>query len=68
MLANNAEEQVARLSVRVHQLEHEILRLRASRRVLLDLVTLQERQQRLRIGALERENRRLRQRHGVRLH
>ncbi len=58
----NPDHEIARLREQVHQLEKELLRLRASRRVLLDLVTFQDRQQRLRIGALERENRRLRQR------
>ncbi len=51
-----------RLQEQVQKLEREMLRLRASRRVLLDLVAFQDRQQRLRIGALERENRRLRHR------
>lgn len=53
---------VSRLELKVQQLERELVRLKASRRVLLNLVTVQERQQKLRIGALERENRRLRQR------
>lgn len=56
------EQEVERLNARVEQLEQELLRLRASRRVLLDLVAFQERQQKLRIGALERENRRLKHR------
>ncbi len=58
----SSEQEVARLQMRVRQLEREMVRLRASRRVLLNLVAWQERQQKLRIGALERENRRLRQR------
>ncbi|MCL5116713.1 MAG: hypothetical protein M1272_06150 [Firmicutes bacterium] len=59
----NPEQDVVRLQMRVAQLERELMRLRASRRVLLELVAFQDRQQRQRIGALERENRRLRQRH-----
>ncbi|PSR23818.1 MAG: hypothetical protein C7B45_02050 [Sulfobacillus acidophilus] len=66
MVANNSDARMAWLSARVNQLEHEVLRLRASRRVLLDLLTMQDRQQRLRIGALERENYRLRQRNRIR--
>lgn len=58
----NPEHEVTRLKLRVRQLEREMVRLRASRRVLLELVAFQERQQKLRIGALERENRRLRER------
>ncbi len=58
----NPEQEIVRLQEQVHKLEREMLRLRASRRVLLDLVAFQDRQQRLRIGALERENRRLRHR------
>ncbi|NMP20823.1 hypothetical protein [Sulfobacillus harzensis] len=58
----NSEREVARLKMRVAQLERELTRLRASRRVLLELVAFQDRQQRFRIGALERENRRLRHR------
>jgi hypothetical protein len=53
----------ARLERRIAELERELARLRASRRVLLNLVALQDRQQQLRIGALERENRRLRLKH-----
>ncbi|MDA8206318.1 MAG: hypothetical protein M0Z36_09620 [Thermaerobacter sp.] len=62
MRYRSSEQEVARLQMRVRQLEREMVRLRASRRVLLNLVAWQERQQKLRIGALERENRRLRQR------
>lgn len=58
----NPKTDATRLAQRVKELERELLRLRASRRVLLNLVALQERQQRLKIGALERENRRLRHR------
>lgn len=54
------EHDISRLQMRVAQLERELLRLRASRRVLLELVAFQDRQQRQRIGALERENQRLR--------
>lgn len=49
-----------KLALRIEKLEREIERLRASRRVLLNLVALQDREKRLRIGALEKENRRLR--------
>lgn len=58
----NPEQEIVRLKEQVQKLEKEMLRLRASRRVLLDLVAFQDRQQRLRIGALERENRRLKNR------
>ena len=58
----NPDQEIVRLKEQVQQLQKEMLRLRASRRVLLDLVAFQDRQQRLRIGALERENRRLKHR------
>lgn len=53
-------ERENKLALRIDGLEREIERLRASRRVLLNLVALQDRENRLRIGALEKENRRLR--------
>ncbi len=61
-LIKNPTYEVHRLEMRVAQLERELARLRASRRVLLELVAFQDRQQRQRLGALERENRRLRHR------
>lgn len=61
----NPDREAQRLELRVRQLERELVRLRASRRVLLNLVASMEREQKLRIGALERENRRLRHRHAA---
>lgn len=52
-----------RLKRQVQELQRELTRVRASRRVLLELVAFQEKQQRLRIGSLEKEMRRLRHRH-----
>lgn len=60
-MPSGSQWEVSQLRLKVTQLERELKRLRASRRVLLNLVALQERQQKLRIGALERENRRLKQ-------
>ncbi len=51
---------MARLQSRVRHLEKELLRVRSSRQVLLNLVVLQDRQQKLRLQALQQENRRLR--------
>ncbi|MCY0879856.1 MAG: hypothetical protein OWU84_13075 [Firmicutes bacterium] len=56
------DDEVRRLTERVRELEREIGRLRESRRLLLELLTMKDQQQKLIIGALQRENRRLRTR------
>lgn len=53
---------VAALQQRVRSLEEKVQALRASRRVLMSLITVQERAARARITQLEQKNRRLQQR------
>ena len=55
-----AKADVARLQSRLKHLEMELSRLRSSRQVLLNLMDLQDRRQKLQVSALQRENQRLR--------
>ncbi|MHB9146203.1 MAG: translation initiation factor 2 [Symbiobacteriia bacterium] len=54
--------EIAVLQARVRALEEKVQALRASRRVLMSLVTVQERAARAKISRLEQENKRLQQR------
>jgi len=55
-------DEVARLRHRIKVLEERIQGLRASRRILMNLLAAQEREKRARIQHLERENSRLHRR------
>ena len=57
--SNGSHSELAELRARVRALEEKIQGLRASRRVLMNLITAQEREKRARIARLESENRRL---------
>lgn len=57
-------ERIRELEARVRFLEQKVRSLRASRRVLMDLLAVRERDRRARLDGLERENRRLRQKNG----
>ncbi|MGE5674757.1 MAG: hypothetical protein ACM3XM_12950 [Mycobacterium leprae] len=52
-------DEVAQLRARIRMLEERIKGLRASRRILMNLVAAQEREKRARIQRLEQENDRL---------
>lgn len=54
-------DELAQLQNRVRVLEERIQGLRASRRILMNLITAQEREKRARIQRLEQENTRLQQ-------
>ena len=55
-------DELIQLKNRVRVLEERIQGLRASRRILMNLITTQERERRTRIFRLEQENERLQQR------
>lgn len=55
-------DEVSRLQHRIRVLEERIQGLRASRRILMNLLTAQEREKRARIQHLEQENTRLHRR------
>ena len=55
-------DEVARLRQRIRMLEERIQGLRASRRILMNLLAAQEREKRARIQRLEEENNRLHRR------
>jgi predicted RNase H-like nuclease (RuvC/YqgF family) len=54
-------DELTQLRSRVRVLEERIQGLRASRRILMNLITAQEREKRARIQRLEQENTRLQQ-------
>ncbi len=56
------ESEIVHLKREVEELRDKILSLRAGRRILMDLLTLQTRDAAHRLQTLERENQKLRQR------
>lgn len=61
-MATGNDAELARLTLRVRQLEEELVRVRASRRVLLDILAAKEAQQQRYMTEMQREMQRLRQR------
>lgn len=62
MVGPDDASEVSALRERVRLLEDRVQALRASRRVLMSLISVQERAARAKISQLEQENRRLQQR------
>lgn len=62
MATVETRDEMAELQARVRILEERVQGLRASRRILMNLLAAQEREKRNRIHRLEAENRRLQQR------
>ncbi|MCY0907473.1 MAG: hypothetical protein OWR62_03680 [Sulfobacillus thermotolerans] len=57
---HDAQKEIARLEEEIQSLHAKLLGLRSSRRVLMNLLTLQAREKQWRIHSLELENRQLR--------
>lgn len=58
----DAQQEIARLEEEIRNLHEKLLGLRSSRRVLMNLLTLEAREKQFRIHSLELENRKLRTR------
>lgn len=57
----NSEDEIRRLHNQIDDLQHKLVALRASRRILMVLLSVQSRDSQMQMQQLELENRRLRQ-------